>query len=75
MAVIVSMEDYLEKVGTTEYLKRYACCKANDIPSHAQHMLRCYHEAFQNLPNDVKVLEYGAGPVIMLTISAAAKGS
>ena len=42
---------------------------------HLQHTFRCYHEAFQNLPSDVKVLDYGAGPVVISTISAATKAS
>ena len=37
--------------------------------------LKFYHEAFKSLPNGVKVLEYGTGPVIMSTISAALNAS
>ena len=34
--------------------------------------LRCYHEVFQILPSSLKILEFGCGPVIQHSISAAA---
>ena len=45
------------------------------ISGRLKHTLRCYHEAFQTIPHGVTVLDYGAGPVIMSTISAATKAS
>ena len=40
-----------------------------------QYFLRCYHNAFQSLPQGSKVLDYGSGPSILATISAATKAS
>ena len=37
--------------------------------------LECLHNSFKYLPNSLKVLDYGAGPVIMSTISAAGHAS
>ena len=37
--------------------------------------LQCLHESFLNTQAGVKVLDYGAGPVIASTISAATKAS
>ena len=39
------------------------------------HSLQCLHESFQSVPNGVKVLDFGAGPVMLSTISAATKAS
>ena len=39
------------------------------------HTLRCYHEAFKELPNGLTVLDYGAGPSILPTISASTKAN
>ena len=38
-------------------------------------MLRCYHGAFQSLPSNITVLDYGSGPSVRLAISAAVKAS
>ena len=54
------------------FLQRYNWVNA---PGRVKHMLRCYHDAFQDLPNDLKVLDYGSGPVMLNTISAAKKAS
>lgn len=35
--------------------------------------LECYHEAFRTLPSGLSVLDYGTGPIILSTISAASK--
>ena len=40
-----------------------------------QYYLRCYHDAFQSLPQGSKVLDYGSGPSILATISATTKAS
>ena len=37
--------------------------------------MQCLHESFQTVPCGVKVLDYGSGPVMLCTISAAAKAS
>ena len=72
---IVSMENYKEMFDTTEFLKRYKCHTASEIPSRVQHMLRCFHKVFLTIPAGVKVLDYGAGPSLLTVISAAAKAS
>ena len=41
----------------------------------ASHFLRCFHDVFQSLPQGIKVLDYGSGPSILATISAASKAS
>lgn len=41
----------------------------------SQHILKCYHEAFQTLPSGLKVLDCGTGPVLLSTITAATKAS
>ena len=53
------------------YSPQANCCNAGRM----QHALRCYHETFQTLPNGLKVLDYGSGPVLLATISAATKAS
>ena len=68
------MENYQEEFDPSEFLKDYYLV-TEELPALAKHALRCYHETFQKIPDDVKVLDYGAGPVIMYTISAAAKAS
>ena len=40
-----------------------------------RHTLCCYHNAFKELPTCLKVLDYGSGPVVLSTISAARKAS
>ena len=64
-------KDYSDKFDTFVYLQRYA-----DVRQvRSSHMLSCYHNTFKNLPNDLHVLDYGSGPTIVATISAAAKAS
>ena len=40
-----------------------------------KHTLQCYHDAFELLLNILKVLDYGAGPVISNVITATKKAS
>ena len=61
--------DYLDKFDGTAYLRQYAFIE------NSQHMLRCYHSAFQDLPNGISVLDYGSGPSVRGVISAATKAS
>ena len=59
------------------FLKRYFT-KTSGISyavDRMQHTLRCYHDAIEKLPNGLKVLDYGSGPVIFGAISAATKAS
>ena len=64
-----SMSSYHDAFEPSAYLERYY----NNTAGRVQHTLRCYHDAFQTLPNDLKVLDYGSGPVILSAISAATK--
>ena len=61
--------DYFDKFDGTAYLWQYASIE------NSQHMLRCYHSAFQDLPNGISVLDYGSGPSVRGIISAATKAS
>ena len=77
---LVSRSDYEEKFDTSAFLRRYEWNIANANPAgvrREKHMLRCYHNALQSLPSssDVKVLDYGSGPVILGAISAAKNAS
>ena len=76
---IISRSDYEEAFDTSLFRKYYEW-NVNSNPAgvrRIQHPLRCYHEAFQSLPSssNLKVLDYGSGPVIVATISAATKAS
>ena len=62
-------EDYLDKFDGSAYLQDYVYLERG------QHMLRCYHNAFQDLPSGVSVLDYGSGPSVRGVISAATKAS
>ena len=60
----------------TAFLERYYTTRGNSYNvGRMQHTLRCYHETFQTLPNGLKVLDYGSGPVLFAAISAATKAS
>ena len=61
--------DYLDKFDGAAYLRQYAFIE------NSQHMLRCYHSAFQDLPSGLSVLDYGSGPSVRGVISAATKAS
>lgn len=69
----ISHQDYQELFNPIEYLKFLEA----SFPSQAwpRHFLQCHHESFQMVPEGVKVLDFGAGPVILSTISAATKAS
>ena len=76
---LVSRSDYEEEFDTSAFLRLYEW-NTNTSPAgvrRVQHVLRCYHDALQSLPSssDLKVLDYGSGPVILPTISAATKAS
>ena len=58
------------------FLKRYFSSDGNSYNlGRMRHTLRCYHDAFETLPNGLKILDYGSGPVMFATISAARKAS
>ena len=66
-----SINDY-NKFDGTEYLKEFY----GEKYMYMRHfMLRCNHEVFKSLPSGLNVLEYGSGPSVYLTISAATKAS
>ena len=64
-------KDYLDKFDPNAYLQGYASIH----DSRVHHMLRCYYEAFQVLPDNLKVLDYGSGPSLMMAIVATTKAS
>ena len=66
---VLSWEDYPEKFQPAKYLKRYC----GDSPYFKT--LDLYHQAFQSLPTGLRILDYGTGPAILTTISAATKAS
>ena len=79
---IVARSDYEEAFDPSSLFKMYYEWSTDTDFAKAgvrrvQHVLRCYHEAFQSLPSssDLKVLDYSSGPVLMATISAATKAS
>ena len=61
---LFDVDDYLE----TRY-------KDETDKARIQFLLSCFHEVFQSLPFSLTVLEYGSGPVIQYSISAAAHAS
>ena len=64
-----SGKDYFDKFDPDICLRRHAHME------NSRHMLRCYHDAFQSLPRGLSVLDYGSGPSVRGTISAATKAS
>ena len=65
----LSCKDYHDKFQPGEYLKRYYGA------SRCIDRLDLYYKAFQSLPTDLRILDYGTGPSIFTTISAATKAS
>ena len=68
---ILSGTDYHRKFQVSEYFNRYYAKPAGPLYT----SLRLYHEVFQSLPAGLRVLDYGSGPTIRTTISAATKAS
>ena len=64
-------KDYLDKFDPYVFLRQYF----GSVELESQHLLRCYHSTFQSLPSNISVLDYGSGPTIRQTISAAVKAS
>ena len=67
---LCSGKDYLDKFDPYAFLQEYFGPVLRN-----EHMFRCYHDAFQLLPSNITVLDYGSGPSVALTISAATKAS
>lgn len=74
---LVSWSDYEEVFDASAFLRRYEWNASAPTFRRVQHMLRFYHDGFQSLSSssDLKVLDYGSGPVIVASISAATKAS
>lgn len=72
--VFYTKTDYQSKFDSAAFLKHYVY-ETPENTDRLQHILRCYHNVFRSLPNGLKVLEFGSGPVIMGAISAATKAS
>ena len=68
----LSGRDY-HNFNVSGYLKTHYGDPSRAIISAAA--LRCYHDTFQSLPSGLRVLDYGTGPAIVTTISAATKAS
>ena len=67
----LSGEDYQDKFSASDYLQRYY----SDLSNHHFISLDFYHDVFQSLPNGLRILDYGTGPSVLTTISAAPKAS
>ena len=75
-AVIVDLQDYEKEFRPSVFLsKYYNATSPSDVSLFLKHKLQCFHESFLTVPDRVKVLDYGAGPSVALTISAATKAS
>ena len=61
--------DYLDKFDPYRYLQRYL----ND--ARTKHILRSFYDAFQALPSNQSVLDYGTGPSLLNAMVAAPKAS
>ena len=74
--VFVSSSDYEDAFDASAYL-RSLYSSVDVLCRREKHMLRCYHDALQSLPSstDLKVLDYGSGPVILGAISVAKNAS
>lgn len=70
---IFTGKDFHDKFDTSVYLKvTYGNGHRGDF---VYHSLQCYHDAFQSLPSDLRILDYGSGPSFLTTISCATKAS
>ena len=70
-SVYCSGKDYLGKFDTTRFLDE--ACVLTD--GRIKHMLRCFHSAFRQLPDNINMLDYGSGPSLLPAIAAATKAS
>ena len=65
--------DYHDKFDPSVYLTyKYGEGRFSDS---VNFNLCCYHNAFHSLPSGLRILDYGSGPSILTTISAATKAS
>ena len=76
--VLDSLSKYEDAFDVSAFFQQYCCyTEGTSRAKRVQHTLRCYHDAFQSLPSssNLKVMDYGSGPVMLPTISAATKAS
>ena len=66
---LYSGKDYLSKFDPAVFLREFYAGNVN------RHRLRCFHDTFSILPPNLEVLDYGSGPCLVGTISAATKAS
>ena len=71
---IVSLSEYADTFDSNIFLQS-SWGKDGLYSERIPHKLTCYHNAFNNLSPNLKVLDYGCGPVIANVISAATKAS
>ena len=64
-------KDFLDKFDPSAFLRYYTVIRGTCN----EHRLRHYHDAFGTLPQNIVVLDYGCGPTLLSTISAATKAS
>ena len=74
LKLMAAVSPYGENFDTISYLKIYDF-RTSPAAGRMKHTLKFYHEVFLNIPSGVKVLDYGTGPVLLSTISAATKAS
>ena len=67
----IPVNEYEKAFDPTHYFNRYY----SGNPPLSQHILRCYHTALQEVQGIVKMLDYGAGPIMLSCTSSAAKAS
>ena len=68
---IISHQKYRDEFEPSVYLRLYETNSTSGIIRTVQ----CLHNSFLTVPNGVRVLDFGAGPVIASIVSAAAKAS
>lgn len=74
-SVNVSFNEYEQEFNPSKFINFYKVPDMSKISIIVQHRLQCFHEAFKAVSCGVKVLDYGAGPVVLSTISASTKAS
>ena len=60
--VLDSLSKYEDAFDISAFFQQYYCNTEGTSGKHMQHTLRCYHNAFQDLPNSgLKVMDYASG--------------
>ena len=70
----ISQSDYADAFDSGIFLQQHYG-QSEKYSERIKHTLTCYHNAFNDLSPNLKVLDYGCGPVIINVISAATKAS